>query len=197
MNGQIAYRYSRARFSYWLSGALAASSLISACTTTRVGSDFDRNASFAGYHSYAWVPREHEQGRNPLAVRFARESIEAELDQKGFTLAKDPESADFDVDFTIGAHDRIDVSSYPTGYRGPWTWGRGYYGDQLNVRQYHEGTLAIDIFDGRTHQPVWTGWASKEISHADKARSEEPIRAAAAAVLAQFPPDSTVASAQP
>jgi hypothetical protein len=169
---------------------LAAAAIAQGCTTTRVNSDFDRSAQFAGYHTYAWLPRAHDGGRNPLIARFAKESIDAELRQKGFVLSADPSRADFEVDFTLGAHDRLDVSTYPAPYRGPWGWGRGYYGDAIDVRQYREGTLAIDIFDGRTHQPVWTGRATKEITRADQARADGPIRIAAAAVLAEFPPPS-------
>jgi len=169
---------------------LAAGILLSACSTTRVGHDYDRSARFTGYHTYAWLQREHNDGRNPLAVRFAKEAVDADLMQRGFSLAEDPATADFEVDLTIGAHDRIDVNSYPVGFRGPWTWGSRYYGDQVEIRNYREGTLAIDIFDGKTHQPVWTGWASKEISSSDQVRSDGPIREATAAVLAQFPPSS-------
>lgn len=185
---------SRVRSCYALVGTLAAGLLLSACATTRVGNDYDRSAHFADYHTYAWLPREHGNGRNPLAVRFAKESIDAELTQRGYSLAKDPETADFEVDVTIGAHDRIDVNSYPVGFRGPWTWGSRYYGDQVEIRKYREGTLAVDIFDGKTHQPVWTGWASKELTSADQVRSDGPIREAAASVLAQFPPTSAIKS---
>jgi len=80
------------------------------------------------------------------------------------------------------------VNAYPSVYRGPWGWGRGYYGDTIDIRELREGTLAIDVFDGRTHQPVLTGRATKKITLADQARSDGPIRVAAAAVLAQFPP---------
>jgi hypothetical protein len=155
-----------------------------------VSSDFDRGARFDGYRTYAWLPRAHEDGRNPLITRFARESIDAELKKKGFQPAVDPSSADFEVDFTIGAHDRLDVNTYPARYRGPWGWGYGYFGNEIDVRNYREGTLAIDVFDGQTHQPVWTGRAAKEITRADQSRSDGPIRVAAAEVLAQFPPPS-------
>jgi len=172
----------------WLILILATCAFAQGCTTTRVSSDFDRGARFDRYRTYAWLPRAHDGGRNPLAARFAREAIDAELKQKGFVVASDPSMADFEVDFTIGVHDRLDVSTYPSVYRGPWGWGRGYYGDSIDVRQYREGTLAIDVFDGLTHQPVWTGRATKEITRADQRRSDGPIRVAAAAVLAQFPP---------
>ncbi len=190
MNSRLTILQSYERHRALLILILLAAAFTQGCTTTRVSSDFDRSARFEGYHTYAWLPRAHDGGHNPLLARFARESIDAELHQKGFVLAADPSTADFEVDFTLGARDRLDVNTYPALYRGPWGWGHGYYGDTIDVRQYREGTLAIDVFDARTHQPVWTGRATKEITRADQVRSDGPIRIAAAAVLAQFPPPS-------
>jgi hypothetical protein len=179
---------SRFAFRWSLPGLLAAGALLAACASIRVSSDYDRGTSFSSYHTYAWLPREHVRSQNPLAVRRAKEAIEAEMQSKGYRLTADPAGADFVVDFTLGAKERLDVQSYPVAYRGPWIWGRGYYGDQIDVRTYREGTLVIDIFDGRTHQPVWTGRATKELSRADLEQSQAPIRAATTAVLAAFPP---------
>jgi hypothetical protein len=97
------------------------------------------------------------------------------------------------VDFTIGARVRMDVRTYPTywgvGYfDGPSWWGYPYWGSGINVREYREGTLAIDLFDARSHRPVWHGWASRELVESDAERSEKPIHEAVQAVLAQFPP---------
>jgi hypothetical protein len=170
-------------------GIVVMGALLMGCTSLRVSSDYDRNTTFANYHTYAWVPREHFGSPNPLVERRAHEAIESELESRGFRLAEDPGRADFVVDFTIGSRDRVNVQSYPVPYRGPWMWGGAYYGSQVDVRQYREGTLAIDVFDGRTHQPVWTGRASKELSRADQERSEGPIREAVTAVLAEFPAD--------
>jgi hypothetical protein len=172
----------------WLAGLLIAGSLLAGCTSVRVSSDFDRGASFSGYHTYAWLPREHVRSQNPLAVRHTQEAIETEMRSKGYSLTDDPATADFVLDFTLGAKERLDIQSYPVSYRGPWIWGRGYYGDRVDVRTYREGTLVIDIFDARTHQPVWTGRATRELSRADLEHSQAPIREATAAVLAAFPP---------
>jgi hypothetical protein len=188
MNIPFKIARNKMRLLTWTVVVIAAGGLMSACTTTRVSADFDRSARFDGYHSYSWMERAHDDRHNPLIARFARESIDAELSRKGYVLAADPSTADFEVDFTIGARDRIDVNTYPVSYRRPWVWGHGYYGSDVDLRQYREGTLAIDIFDARSHQPVWTGRATKEITRADQLRSDAPIRAAASAVLAQFPP---------
>jgi hypothetical protein len=166
------------------------------CTTLQVGSDYDRSASFSGLHTFAVMKREHHGPsgmHNPLVTQRTEDAIEAELQRKGFMLTNDPGSADFTVDFTIGSRERTDVSTYPDPYvvwgwgRRGW-WGGPYWGQDVDVRQYREGTLSIDIFDAHNHRPVWHGWAKKELSRKDIEQSEEPIRKAVASVLERFPP---------
>ena len=180
------------RHSWWLAIAVCAAAL-AACETVRVASDFDHAATFTGYRSFTWLPRDRHGSANPLVVQRARDAIQAELIARGFTYAADPAGADFAVDFTIGSHERTDVHSYPAefvgpewGYRG-W-WGNPYWGAEIDVRQYREGVLSIDIFDEHTHRAVWHGWARKELTRSDLENSTAPIRAAVAAVLAKFPP---------
>jgi hypothetical protein len=166
----------------------ALASVVAGCSTLHASSDYDRTASFKHYKTYAWMQREHAGIASALVVRRAHEAIDWELQRKGFQPALDPATADFIVDFTIGIRDRIDVQSYPVAYRGPWLWGNWYYGKQLDVRQYREGTLAIDIFDAHEHQPVWSGRAQKQLSKSDLGATNTAIHEAATAVLEQFPP---------
>jgi len=175
--------------------ALACGLGLAACESLRVGSDFDRSASFAGYHSFGWMPREHHGTVNPLVVQRTHDAIQAELIRRGFSYTEDTAAADFVVDFTIGSRERIEIESYPGTYVGgpgwwgaPGWWGYPYWGPEVDVHQYREGTLAIDVFDGRSHRPVWHGWAKKDLSRSDIEQSEAPIHAAVAAVLAKFPP---------
>ena len=159
----------------------------------RVGSDYDHSVSVSEYHTYSLMVREHHGSGNPLVVQRARDAIQAELKRKGFVEGNAAEQVDFVVDFTIGARDRMDVHSYPATYFDPgWDhsgwWGRPYWGSEVDVRQYREGTLSIDMFDARSHRPVWHGWARKELTDSDIEHSEAPIRAAVGAVLEKFPP---------
>jgi len=171
-----------------LRGVAAAGLVLTACASLHVGSDYDRGVSFGHCQTYAWLSREHQSTAHPLAAQNAHAAINSELSRKGYTLVEDPARADFLVDSTIGARDRLDIQGYPYAYCGPWTWGHWYRGDQLDVRQYREGTLAIDVFDARTQQAVWTGWAKKELMQSDQENSQRAIRTAAVAVLARFPP---------
>lgn len=167
---------------------------LSGCETLRVGSDYDRAANFASYHSFTWLPREDYGVRNPLVVERARDAIQARLEQKGYTYTGDPAAADFAVDFTVNAHERTDIHTYPAAYAADWRWygpgwwGYPYWGTGVDVHQYREGVLAIDAFDAKTHRPVWHGWAKKALTRKDMEQSGQSLREAADAVLAKFPP---------
>lgn len=179
-----------------LLGLSAAAIVLAACATLHVGSDHDPAASFSAYHSYVWMPARTniEDSPNPLVVQRAHDAIQDALSAKGYQLVSNEAAADFVVDFTIGSRERTDVRSYPAPYGGPWFWrntywwGAPYWGSEVNVHQYREGTISIDIFDGRTHRPVWHGWARKELTREDLEHSAGSIREAVDSVLAQFPP---------
>ncbi len=125
---------------------------------------------------------------SPLNRKRIEEAIENTLTAKGFQKTADRAAADFVLSYTVGARDRLDVYSYPAPYGGAWHWGYPYWGRDVDVTMYTEGTLSIDVFDGKTHQPVWHGWASKRITEQDVERAAEQIPPAVNAILANFPP---------
>ena len=175
-------------------GLVVLFSLGSGCATQlHVGSDYDRSAIFRNYHTFTVMQRERRGVEDPLVAARVEDAIKADLVAKGYAEASDPHKADFTVDFTIGSRERTDFTSYPQpyapwGWGGPGWWGQPYWGDAVDVRQYREGTLSVDIFDARSHTPVWHGWANKELSEDDSAHSTGAVQRAVAAVLAQFPP---------
>jgi hypothetical protein len=176
-------------------GALLAAAFLAGCESTpQVGSDADRSANFAGYHSFALVPRNRvvmsfppDALHNPLVVSRIEDEIKQGLQTKGYTLESDPLRADLAVDFTIGAQERIDVRSVPGGWGVGPMWAGTRWGSDIDVRQYREGTLAIDVFDVKTRRPVWHGWAQKELSRKDIEQSATPIHDAVESILAKFP----------
>jgi hypothetical protein len=171
---------------------VCAAFLLASCETVQVASDYDRSANFANYHTFTITQREHKGIPDPLVAARAEDDIKQGLQRRGYTLATDPASADFTVDFSIGAKDRIDINSYLAMYGGPFIGG---WGNNVDVRQYQEGTLAVDIFDGRTHRPVWHGWAKKAVSRKDIEQPAAPVSKAVDSVLGKFPPPEAPAAA--
>ena len=169
---------------------------LAACASpVRVTSDFDRATNFDRYKTYSFI------SNNPLLVADATATSpllqgrlmtasRRELDRKGFRYTEDRAAADFVVGFTVGARDKIRVTNYPTAYRGTYYgrgWGGAYYND-VSVRNYTEGTVAIDVYDVRQKGAVWHGWAVKSITAAVRENPEPVINEVVGAILAEFPP---------
>ena len=174
---------------------LVAAFTASGCVTMEAGSDFYQEADFSDYRTFAWVSDspliQSESQRvavSPLDIRRIREAVERELGGKGFALVEGPEAADFALSFTVGARDMISMNDYPEAYRGSWRWGAPYYWPNVDIYMYTEGMLAIDVFDRTTGQPVWHGWARKQIVSADIEDPQTAIDNAVREILSDFPP---------
>jgi hypothetical protein len=90
----------------------------------------------------------------------------------------------------VGTRDKIRVSSYPVNYPGTWGWhvyGSHYYIREVSAHSYTEGTLGVDIFDGKTNKPVWHGWAEKTISSSDRQNPDPLIKTGVAKLFESFP----------
>src|SRR4051812_45508736 len=80
--------------------------LLGGCDTMSVGSDYDRAASFAGLRTFTIMQREHKDLQNPLVASRADDAKREEFIRKGYQQSRDPSTADFVVDFTIGSKER-------------------------------------------------------------------------------------------
>jgi hypothetical protein len=55
----------------------------------------------------------------------------------------------------------------------------------VEVRQYKQGTLIIDLIDASTKELVWRGVGKSEITNEDR---EEQIKQVVSDILAKYPP---------
>ena len=173
---------------------------LSGCASIKAGSHYDESASYDHYKTFSWIADQPlitgngvEPSISPLTQKKIVDAIAQELERKGFAYTPTRDAADFVVSYTVGTRERIEATSYPVSYRGAWGWhlyGRYYYQTEVVHRTYTEGTLGVDVFDGKTKQPVWHGWASKSISTADRNNPEPSIAKAVAAIFEDFPPGS-------
>ena len=162
--------------------SVAAAVTLAACATgPDIKTDVDPAADFSGYHSYVWIYQQPPHGMSPLVYQRVRDSIDRSLAARGFQQGS---PGDFAVAFTVGARDKIEVDDF--GAYGPYVgrWGYGWGGYNTQVRQFTEGSLAIDVYDVKTHKPVWHGLATQEVTGTV---SQAGIDTAVDAVLAKFP----------
>jgi len=177
--------------------------LAAGCTTFRVQTDYDRQASVAGWHTYAWMQQEPvtaPEGAtafgNPINQRRVREAIDAELAAKGLTRVDDVAAADGVVRWAIGTRDRPygPDPRWSVGWGMGWGWYRHGFGTALmyDSAPYYvtEARLAVDLFDAKTHAAVWHGAVSLDASKLSGDAAAEQIRKAVHALMEYYPPGS-------
>lgn len=173
-----------------LSVMALAVTVLSACTTLRTDSDFDKEANFVNYKTYNF----YDKGLAKLTVndidkkRMMR-AVDEQMASKGFQKANKP---DLLVNLVVIKRERTDV--YNNGFMGPWGmrgwgWGWGpYWGGGMNsVNQFTEGTFIIDFLDPKTKMHVWHGRGAGFNLDSFKNR-EERINEGVREILAQYPP---------
>ena len=90
--------------------------------TLHSGSDYDRTANVSGPHTLAWLERTHCDAGKRAAFERARKAIRSALEVRGYRDGRTVRAADFAVDLTIGAHQRLSVRTpNPEPIGGPWS----------------------------------------------------------------------------
>ena len=180
-----------------LVAVVAALSLSGCATSIQTHTDYDSNASFSDYQTYAWISEKPLITAPRMAVAASpflegriQQAIRNELDAQGYRFAENPTDADFVISFSVGARRDISVESYPVAYRSGWRWGTAYIGDSVTVDDSTEGMLSIDFFDQQTKSPIWHGVARKDLTTADEKLQSSIVRDAVHEILKSFPPTS-------
>lgn len=170
--------------------------LLSACTSSlKVTTDYDKNANFSQYKTFALVAPIDDKHRSISQLNQQRinSAVVGEMARKGFTQAGD--NADLMVSLAVIIKNKQNVTAYTDyygygGYYRPWGWGgvgmgTGY--TTYNVQNYKDGSLIIDIADAKTKNLVWEGVGNKEIDGPVQ-DPDAAIQAAVTKIMASFPP---------
>jgi Domain of unknown function (DUF4136) len=146
---------------------VVAGASVVACASYDIRHDYDVDARFESYHTYAWIPQAADsvrqtattaQANNALLDRRVRNAVDAAMAAKGFT--RDDTDPDVRVVYHTGLKDKIDVSDWGYTYSGTY-WG--WAGRDIDVSTYTEGTLIVDLVNAHTRQLVWRGSATGAI----------------------------------
>ena len=163
---------------------LAALSLcaVASCSSLSTNFDYDTSYSFTNLATYDWTEKETEIAT--LEARRVRAAVDAELAARGFKQSAT--KPDFQVAAHVKHQEKVEVQSWGYSYRPHSAW----YGEpSVDLYEYSEGSLVIDVIDPAKHELVWRGTASKVIDEDwTPQEREEEIRAAVKALLASFPP---------
>lgn len=156
-----------------------------------VDSQHVAGTDFAGYRTFAWIPRDATL-ESPVLYQvpelkdWISRGVEQALIDKGYSETTFGD-ADFTLAYAVSVRDvsvmkkrRVRVShGYSRGRLPRWR-------EVTEFKQMPEGTLILDIVDPDEDAVVWLGRVAGLISGAV---TERGVAEAIAAMLAQFPPD--------
>ncbi|MDN6280751.1 MAG: DUF4136 domain-containing protein [Psychroflexus sp.] len=158
--------------------------LLSACSSVKVATDYDKEVDFETYESFAFYkPGIDEAKISDLDKKRILRAIDLELTAEGFTKTEEP-----DFLISIFTESREEINVYQNNYGYTWGWSPYYYGHQHNtVTSNTEGTLYIDVIDTETNQLIWQGMGSGFLE-SDIDKKNERINEIVHEIIAQFPP---------
>ena len=170
--------------------AFAAASI--GCSSISTNFDYDREADFQSYKTFAWVPQQttaigdakQAQQTNTLLDKRIRNAVNAKLESQGMSI--DTENPDLLIAYHTGIDQKINVTDW--GYSYPRYYG-GWGGGNVDVTSYEEGTLIVDLIDYKTKQLVWRGVASKALeTNPTPEQMDKNMQAVIDALFSKYPP---------
>ena len=141
---------------------------LAACSSTpKVNTDYNPKHNFGTIKSYHIVNK--ERSVNDLIVSRITSALDNSMTARGIKKV-DAANADILIDFMVITKDKTRVTSYNTGYgyRGFATpyGGFGYGGiNNVDVHQYTEGSLLIDLVDPSNKKTVWRGTSTATVKN--------------------------------
>jgi NADPH:quinone reductase-like Zn-dependent oxidoreductase len=145
----------------------------------QVSVNYDHNASFSQYHTYAWGSNNKNQIQNSILAQVAQQDIEAAMQQKG--LQKVQESQNPDLVLAASGGEREQTSYNAWGMRGIGG-GMGGISPQENV----EATMVVSLYDVKQKSLVWRGIAQNTLNNNGN-KNQEMVQKAVSKMFKQWP----------
>lgn len=161
------------------------------CSSITVSSDYRESTDYSELKTFSWMLKTPEGeidlgGANQMARQRIQDAVAAELANKGYIEIMAGKS-DFHVTYYVGKEEGVQVESMRGPLMRPYGgMGMGY----AEVYHYEEGTLIIDLLDGKPPQHIiWRGVAKGVLDWQGTTGGQTGlIDEAVQKVLAQFPP---------
>ena len=170
---------------------------LSSCVSVRVLSDYDKEANFNDYKTYAFYKTGIDKAHiSDLDKKRILKAIDANMASRGMVKAQDP---DLLISIFTKEREQVDVyNNYWGGMYGwgwsPWYWGGfgpgwGWGWNSPAVSTRTQGSLYIDLIDAKNKELVWQGKGVGTLNNTKNIeKKEERIREFVSEILRQYPP---------
>ena len=155
----------------------------------QVRANWSKDAPFAQYKTYEWVPS--EATNHPFYRQYVGEYVNYALTKKkGLQQVSAAQKPDLYVTYHFTTRDVMDWNTYGYGFGpgwGGWGWGgMSYYQTRPTPRVI--GFLSIDLIDARTRKIVWRGEAIQDDVTKSGNAEEKQIAHSVCKMIDRYPP---------
>jgi hypothetical protein len=177
-------------------GALAT---ITSAEAVRV--NWQRNAPFSDYKTYAWHLSPAE--KNSFYKQFVVEYVDEALSKAGLQKVSAGQNPALLVTYHFMTQELMDATTTTDGFGwaggpwGPWSnWGGwGGWGDEIGPtistteeRPRTMGILTVDLIDAKGKRLVWRGQATEDSVASSQKGDEKQVRKSVDKMFEHFPP---------
>lgn len=158
---------------------------ITSCASIDVATDYDKEANFDKYNTYAFFKPGIDQAEiSDLDKKRILRAIDYELSQKGLVKSENP-----NLLVSIFTKTKEEVNIYQNNFGYGWGWNPYFWGPGANTYSYTsiKGTLFIDLIDAERNELVWQGLGTGVLTQKMK-KKEEKIKKIVNEILEKFPP---------
>jgi hypothetical protein len=170
----------------------------------KVSVDWDRQANFQQYKTYAWLESQNPVEDQLMAKRIIQ-AVDGQLSAKGLRRVEPDQDPDLSIAYESGVSQKVSWVPYPFvapvcgWYAGPepgwgpyggpgWGWWEAPYGVYPLVQDV--GTLSVNIVDEHQKQLVWRGVASDTLKE-NPEKNARKICELVAKMFRKYPPSGT------
>src|SRR5271169_6084071 len=164
------------RFAGWVAVVCLVSSF---AVAQQVSVNYDHNASFAQYHTYAWGSNNSNEIKNSILAQVAQQDINSAMQGKGLQMV--PENQNPDLILTASGGERAQTSWNAWGMRGIGG-GMGGISPQQNI----EATMVVSLYNPKTQELVWRGIAQDTLNNNGN-KNQEMVNKAVQKMFKQWP----------
>ena len=145
----------------------------------QVSVNYNHDANFSQYHTYAWGSNNTNAIKNSILAQVAQQDIEAAMQQKGLQKVQENQSPDLILTASGGEHEQTSWNAW--GMRGIGG-GMGGISPQQNV----EATMIISLYDTKQQSLVWRGIAQDTLNDNGN-KNQKEVQNAVKKMFKQWP----------
>ena len=169
--------------------SLFVAGLLASCApAVTVKYDYDPKVNVRQFSTYR-IEADRQRNADPsvggnLNQRRIADALDQSLKARGYKPAQGG-NADLVIRFFADSRDRQQIQSN-NNWSPYWGWW-GPGSNQVYSRNYEENRIVVNVYDARTNDIIWQGWATGQLNQRKERERDAAFRESVVSIMKNFP----------